>query len=482
MNMNRRSFIQKSILVSGALLAFKSTALYALNGTRSTALNALTGTGNITGKVSAAGQPLSDVLISDGFSVVKTDNNGSYSLGTNAKAEFVFISIPSGYIFPEENKVARFYHPLKDGRSFDFDLKPLKKDDNEHSFIIWADPQVKDDNDVKQMLSQSVPDVQQLVRDLGEGELIHGIGVGDLVWDNHALIPSYKEAVAEMGIPFFQALGNHDMDYRLGGDETSDRTFKKHYGPTYYSFNRGKAHYVILDDVRYLGTERDYDGFITQQQLDWLAEDLKHVSSDKLVILCMHIPVDTGVKNNQDLYALLAPFSNAHIMSGHTHFNRNTITHNVYEHNHGTVCGSWWTGPICQDGTPRGYGVYRVEGNTLKWYYKSIGRSRSEQMKLYADEVTNQKRVTANVWNWDPEWKIEYWADNKYMGRMENQEGFDPLSVKLYLGDKLPVTRTFVEPAKSDHIFVALVGSEIKKVKVIATDRFGEKYESEVEI
>jgi hypothetical protein len=48
---------------------------------------------------------------------------------------------------------------------------------------------------------------------------VHGICVGDIVWDSHELFADYNKAVAEMGIPFFQVLGNHDMDYRLGGDE-----------------------------------------------------------------------------------------------------------------------------------------------------------------------------------------------------------------------------------------------------------------------
>src|SRR5690606_10512362 len=130
--------------------------------------------------------------------------------------------------------------------------KKLKKNDTKHHFIVWADPQVRTKADVKQMLETSVPDVQNLVKNMGEDALIHGITVGDIVWDNHKLIPDYTEAVKRMGIPFFQALGNHDMDYRQGGDETSDRSFKLNYGPTYYSFNRGKVHYVILDDVRYL--------------------------------------------------------------------------------------------------------------------------------------------------------------------------------------------------------------------------------------
>lgn len=470
--MNRRFFIQQSIFLSGAVaLTFRSPFLYAITGKK-----------EITGKVLSNGKALSNVVISDGYSIVKTNNKGFYTLTTHPDAEFIFMSIPSGYEFPQEKSIARFYRSVKEDKFFDFELNKLNKNDSKHSFIVWADPQVKNEKDVKQMLDQSVPDVQQVIKELGDGELVHGIAVGDLVWDNHDLFPSYNQAVAEMGIPFFQGIGNHDMDYRLGGDETSDQTFKKHYGPTYFSFNRGEAHYVMLDNVRYLGIEREYDGFISKQQLDWLAEDLKYVSAEKLLIICLHIPVHNAVKNNTDLYSLLAPYQNAHIMSGHTHYNRNMIINNVYEHNHGAVCGAWWTGPVCEDGTPRGYGVYKVEGNTLKWYYKSTGLNKSEQLRIYVDELTNQKRLIANVWNWDPEWKVEYWADEKYRGLMENQKGFDPLAVQLYLGDKLPLTRSFAQPKKNDHIFVAHFSPEIKNVKVIVTDRFGQKYESEMDV
>jgi hypothetical protein len=61
------------------------------------------------------------------------------------------------------------------------------------------------------------------------------------------LFVDYNAAVTKMGIPFFQALGNHDMDYRMGGDETSDKTFQEHYGPTYYSFNLYRI--ILLESV-----------------------------------------------------------------------------------------------------------------------------------------------------------------------------------------------------------------------------------------
>jgi hypothetical protein len=469
--MKRRSFIQKVLVVSGGIaLTFKTNFLYAL--TKDDA---------VTGKVTAAGKALANVLVSDGYSVVKTDANGNYKLMPNERSEFVFISVPSGYEFPEEKKIAKFYLPVKNSSFFDFDLVPLKKDDNKHAFILWADPQVKNDNDVKQMMTTSVPDVKKLLKTM-PGELVHGICVGDLVWDNHDLFPEYNAAINEMGIPFFQALGNHDEDYRLGGDDTSDRTFKKYFGPTYYSFNRGKAHYVVIDNVRYLGIEREYDGYITDAQLDWLKKDLEFVPKDTLLIVSLHIPVHNEVKNNKELYALMADYKNAHILSGHTHYHRNVITDHIFEHNHGTVCGAWWTGPVCEDGTPRGYGVYHVEGNDMKWYYKSTGEDKFYQMALFSDELTNQKRVIANVWNWDPQWKVEYFADGQAKGEMENQKGYDPLAVKLYKGDQLPAKRSFAEPRKTDHIFVAHVDAGVKKVKVVATDRFGDKYESEVSV
>ncbi len=470
--MNRRFFIKTVSLISGGLVfSSKPGNLFAAASVQ-----------KISGTVTAGNKKLKRVTVSDGFSVAFTNSDGRYELPYNKEAQFVFVSVPPGYEFPREKSIARFYHTITDNKKpYDFHLVPLKKDDTRHQFIIWADPQVKDNNDVGQMLSTSVPDVQQFVQSLGAGALIHGISVGDLVWDNHSLFRQYNEAVEKMNIPFFQALGNHDMDYNKGGDESSDDTFQSLYGPTYYSFNRGRAHYIVLDDVRYLGTERNYDGYITQQQLDWLKLDLEHVGKDSLIIICLHIPVHNAVKNNEDLYALLASFKNVHIMSGHTHYNINTIKNEIFEHNHGTVCGAWWTGPVCGDGTPRGYGVYEVDGNDLKWHYKSTGHDRDYQLSVNIEDLNGQTRVIANVWNWDPEWKVEWWADDKYMGAPEQVKGFDPLSLILYKGDKLPADRrAWIEPHKTNHLFLVHASTEVKTIKVVATDRFGKKYESEV--
>lgn len=466
--MKRRVFLKGLFLVSGS---------FVLAGTSSFA-SPLT-TQKVRGRVTGNGKKLANVTVSDGFSVVTTNSKGRFELPYHRAAKFVFVSIPSGYAFPQENNIARHFQLLREGGEgeYNFDLIPLTSDDSKHNFIVWADPQVKDDADVAMMMTQSVPDVQKLVKSMGQDALIHGIGAGDLIWDVHPLFVRYNDAVAAMGIPFFQVIGNHDMDYNKGGDDVSDDTFEAHYGPAYYSFNRGKAHYVVLDDVRYLGKDRNYDGHISEQQLDWLKKDLAGVPKDHLIILTVHIPVHNSVKNNDALYAILQPFKNVHIMSGHTHYNRNVIKNGVYEHNHGTVCGAWWTGDICTDGTPSGYGVYEVNGTDLQWYYKGTGRDKSYQLSVHIEQLTNQKRLLANVWNYDPEWKVEWWAGDDYMGLLEAADGYDPQAVVRFKGEKLPVRRSFAEPSRTDHLFMAHFAPAVKQVKVVATDRFGTKYE-----
>jgi len=471
--MKRRSFLRHFFLLTGGLIyTTKSTFAFA-DVTKQ----------RIKGKVTAQGKALADVSVSDGITVVRTDRKGRFELPYNEQARFIFISVPAGYEFPHEKGLARHYYNLaeKNEGNYNFKLTPLATNDNKHKFLIWADPQVKDETDVAIMMKESVPDVQQLLQSMSAGTLIHGIGVGDLVWDNHKLFPQYSEAVAAMNIPFFQALGNHDMDYRQGDDNTSDVTFQKMYGPTYYSFNRGKVHYVVLDDVRYLGKEREYDGHVSQQQLDWLKQDLSFVPKDHLIILNLHIPVANRVKNRADLYALLKGYQ-VHIMSGHTHYNQNVIEDGIYEHIHGTVCGAWWTGPICSDGAPAGYGVYEVDGTNLTWYYKATGLQAAHQVSIHVTTLTNQKRLIANVWNWDPAWKVEWWADEQYMGILENTKGLDPTALTLFKGKALPARRPFVEPTKTDHLFATHFKPEVKIIKVVATDRFGNKYQNQVTV
>ena len=145
--MNRRSFIQKSTLLTTTLfVSLKSfpSSLFAVDGL-------------VSGTVTSKGKAVSGVVISDGYSVVQTDKMGNYQIQLHELARFVWISTPSGYEFKTESSISRHYYKPDTAGKLNFDLKPLKQNDNKHNFIIWADPQVKNKKDVQQMMETSVP-------------------------------------------------------------------------------------------------------------------------------------------------------------------------------------------------------------------------------------------------------------------------------------------------------------------------------------
>lgn len=445
----------------------------------------------IKGKVTAKGKPLANISISDGYNIIQTNGKGAFSLQPHSNASFVFIILPSGYQFPHNNGIANFHEtidPSKKEQVIDFSLLPLEMNDDKHAFIIWGDTQILDKEDARQLNEISTPETKKVIESLGN-QPVHGICLGDLVFDKFELFPDYKSAVSKTGVPFFQVIGNHDMDLGARSDEESDKTFRAQFGPTYYSFNRGKLHYVVLDNVFCIRPNRSYIGYIPENQLSWLEKDLGKVPMGSTVVVSLHIPTKTGAAKRQGqkeekpgahtsnrnvLYKMLKPY-NAHIMSAHTHINENWVEDNLMEHNTATVCGAWWSGPICDDGCPPGLAVYQVEGDKLSWYYHPTGGEKQQQMRLYAPgrSAEKPKHVVANVWNWDPAWKVEWWKDGIAMGPMEQFTGKDPWAVELYLGPQLPSKHKWIEPSLTDHLFAAFIGDNVKEVLVKATDRFG---------
>jgi hypothetical protein len=188
-----------------------------------------------------------------------------------------------------------------------------------------------------------------------------------------------------------------------------------------------------------------------------------------------------SVTNREVLYRLLEPYT-AHLLCGHTHENDHVFEHGVHEHVSGTVCGAWWSGPICYDGTPSGYGVYDVRGDEVSWQYKSTGQPLDHQIRTYpaGSDPRAPDEFVANVWDWDPEWTVVWYEDGARRGEMARRIGLDPLSVELHTGPDLPERRTWVEPTPTRHLFYAPYPESAREIRVEATDRFGRTYDATV--
>ncbi|MDD2798830.1 MAG: calcineurin-like phosphoesterase family protein [Bacteroidales bacterium] len=448
----------------------------------------------ISGSVTCQGKGVKNVAVTDGISVVSTDLNGRYSISTTFDQSHIYYSLPANYETPIVDGIPYFYQSVdttKHAQVVNFKLEKSKRSQTTHAFVVWADPQVYEEAEFD-LLDKVVDDLNQSIAKLTTSRSVHGICMGDIVFDKAQFFDKYKQQVAKTNIPFYQVIGNHDLDYNNRTNELSAKTYNSKFGPTYYSFNVGKIHYVVLKDVFYYGYTYHYMGYFDETQLRWLERDLSLVKPGSTVVLSMHIPTIYGesekaekysttiansVMNRSAFYKILAPF-NAHLMAGHSHTQWNTIVSpTLYEHTHAAACAAWWQGELCVDGSPKGYTVYMADGDSLSWYFKGVGLDKSEQFKLYpaGSDSLYTDCIIANVFNYDPSWQVKWLEDDKLMGEMLQYWGVDPTAKSMYPEGKNK-KHSWLSYGETHHLFKAKMVNPNAKISVEVIDRFGNKY------
>lgn len=456
------------------------------------------------GKVHENGKGIHGVPVTDGVNIVLTDKEGNFKLLSNSFTEFVYITIPSGYNIPMEDNSPRFFHRIKDKsgneQKIDFNLKKSLVGDNKHTMIVCADSQVA--------FNEELPIFQTIIDDmkaLGSHDYpnspVFGLVCGDITADiknEPKFFTSIKQIFDRTGIPFFYTVGNHDIDITGRSDYRSKKTFEDNFGPAYYSFNRGKIHYVVLDDVFFTGKAYGYIGYLDEIQLNWLEQDLVLVPKGSTVAIALHIPtysrearreeygkeeINKVLQNRRALYEMLKPF-NAHIMSGHEHYQENYIIDNhIFEHVHAALCGIFWQAPYNSDGTPLGYSVYEVDGSTIQWYYKVAGKDKNIQFNAYMPGADKHKpdAIIANVWNYDPTWKIFWYEDGVRMGEMTQYRGWDPAIVDYVEKNNQNFRYKYIGAGPTEHLFYAEPIDKTSEIEIEVIDHFNNSYTSKLQ-
>lgn len=379
------------------------------------------------------------VAVSNGREVVTTDWRGRYRIPVEPDS-FVFVVKPGGWQTPiNVDRLPRFYYHHKPAGSpaelvfagvdptgalpdrIDF---PLHKTREPKRFdaIVFGDPQ-----------PYTLEQLGWLNRDVIE-ELIgtdasFGISLGDLVGDDLTLFEPLNSAIAQIGIPWHNVLGNHDINLHASSDDDSDDSFERVYGPATYAFEYGRVHFIVLDDVVYDGIDPEtgrvggYAGGINQRQLAFVANYLDTVPADRLVVLAMHIPFDSppfGVEHRDQLFEILQHRSHTLSLAAHTHFQESQFFgpergfdadpphHQLIV---ATASGSWWLGAedetgiphaTMRCGAPNGYSILSFDGNRYSVRFKAARRPPEYQMNIFApDSVTaaeaGETTVRANV-------------------------------------------------------------------------------------
>ncbi|MBO4361999.1 MAG: calcineurin-like phosphoesterase C-terminal domain-containing protein [Paludibacteraceae bacterium] len=416
----------------------------------------------ITGHVlTDSGSPVAGVAVSDGVTIAQTDAAGVYELPYRDNAEFVFVSVPSGYDIPlDDTGSPLMYKRVSEAGTYDFTLHPQADGgaaDMNHVLFVFSDPQVLNGYDDHRFRYETVEDVLEFKKNYPAGTKFYGLCVGDIVWDwynANSMMKGYFEA---MGFPSFMTIGNHDHNCQAATQETqaqqdsiADDKFTATWGPTYYSFNIGAIHYVVLDNVLYKGSKgsKDYSCGLTTEQQSWLQQDLALVPNGTPIVVSFHIPtrsmtgILTSLKSWMNKGAVVQ-----HLLSGHTHTNIvNEVSARLIERTMGAAEGAFWCSNWCSDGSPNGYMVYEANGQKgfSNWFYKATGYPKEYQIRTFpvnSIDAGNGKTncVLADVWSYDSKSQVNIY-ENGVKHVMRQFTGIDPkiYDVMLDEGDTRP--------------------------------------------
>lgn len=502
----------------------------------------------VYGIVSSAGVGVENVVVSDGAEVTVTNEKGIYQLKSAKKWGYVFISVPSGYEVPSVGVLPQFHRALKNSADVveraDFKLEKVDGQDSYKIFML-GDMHLANRTGELGQFAQFTSDLTDYMT-RHKGEKMYALTLGDMTWDlywysNSYYFPQYLNTVNSQikNLQIFHTMGNHDNDFQTRSDYDAAVKYVDQICPTYYSFNIGKVHYVVMDDIdcsSYDGsTSRNYVKSLSAEQLDWLAKDLSHVAKTTPVVVAMHAqvfyPTTSGFKIDHDQVNTLRLFDildgyTVRFVTGHTHKLFNVTPdapivdgHNFREYNSGSVCASWWWSGnltpgihIGTDGTPGGYGIWDVTGTDFQCLYKSTGWPEEYQFRSYdlnnvhfsmadvplmpsdisasvknaymqyvnAYPQNNDNEVLINIWNWNSDWTLSVVDENRKTLPYTEVWAYDPLhiaalSVKRFNNAGLKSTPSFITD-KFTHFFKVKADDADTDLVITVKDEFGNEW------
>ena len=486
---------------------------------------------NVRGRVTCDGVGVKGVVVTDGISSTRTNKKGAYKLSTDNKhSHFVYISVPSGYEVPTvRGFMPDFYRALdKKQREYNFTLKAV--DQTNYYLIVSADIHVRNrcmttKAPIRQMpLSNPVGEVdgdtflrtymahlRDYVSQLPKGAKVYGLNLGDMSNESHwkrygGTLENFVNVCERGGMPIqtYSVIGNHEHDMAVrdifdDDDTAAELEYMKVFGPTYYSFNIGGVHYVVLDNIKYCnhkskGRDRNSEVRVTKDQLDWAALDAKYMPKDtKSIVIAWHCPAHRFYKkgvSNENTKAVLdiyAPFNlPMTILSGHNHQAESVTVagyKNTMEYLHPSVSGSWWYFPVCTDGAPSTFTRYDFNGGKLV-SRESVNFTNVEEQKYRVYNIGERNKdgeavLRLNVWDWHSSWRFEVYEDGK---KIENanvkrvnfrDKLYDEMRENTGNGIK---SFKWLRTATTRHCVEYKPQNVNAEIRIVAFDEFGKEY------
>ncbi|MHB8621808.1 MAG: metallophosphoesterase family protein [Sulfuricaulis sp.] len=121
--------------------------------------------------------------------------------------------------------------------------------------------------------------------------------------------------------------GEHDASLDQG------KAYQEFFGKTHYTFDHKGVHFIVLDNVS------DPRAMVGEEQLKWLAADLKQLPKDANIVVFTHRPLfdlypqwDWATRDGAQVVALLMPHANVTVFYGHIHQENHHMTGHIAHH------------------------------------------------------------------------------------------------------------------------------------------------------
>lgn len=476
---------------------------------------------NNNGKFDSGEKPLAGVKVSNGVKIVQTDEQGKYSLSVTDDTT-VFVIKPSGYrTLLSKNNLPQFYYHHKPKGSQDLRFKgvgptgplpksidfPLYKQAEPKKFkaIMFGDPQPRNQKELNYI-------AHDVVEELVGTDAALGVTLGDILFDDLSLFDNNNRLISLMGIPWYNVIGNHDINLDAKNRKDVNQTFKKYFGPTYYSFDYGSTHFIVMDNIDWLLNPNSkrfgYRGGFGEEQLEFIKNDLAMIPKEQFVCMMMHIPI-VGVQDRKKLYDLIKDRPLTISISGHTHHHEHKFLtakdgfEGKQPHHHiinVTVSGSWWSGKSDErgiphttmaDGAPNGYSIITFDGDKYQLEFKAAGRSEDYQMRIHLEETytleqLKKAEVYVNIFNGSEKSKVQFKVDQSPWTPMTYTREKDPGFIKMFREDQALKNKSnpnLSAPKVCPHLWKSKFPVELKVgthlLTIQTTDMFGKTHTSQ---
>lgn len=270
-------------------------------------------------------------------------------------------------------------------------------DANEFTFVFITDIHLQPERNAVEGFKQAINEINKINPDM----VITG---GDLIYDAlgvsferaDSLYNLYNETIKLINAPVYNTIGNHEI---FGWNEKSGvqrehpefgkKMYENRIGKTFYSFEHKGVKFFILDSIEEVPEGGKYFGYIYDEQIHWLKNEL--ISTDNLtpIIISTHIPFITSfsqikagsqkenerglvVENSKEVLDLFSSHNIKLFLQGHLHYFEDLNIQNKTSFiTGGAVSARWWRGP--NDGMEEGFLIIKLIGDEIFTEYFDYG-------------------------------------------------------------------------------------------------------------